>query len=208
MTSGSSENSQVRVIVHTERGGAARDALVRSLRKAVPIAPSSESSMKSVPLAAHPQLRASGPRCANASAFAAGDAKQEAIDALSAAFGKRVLPGGCAGTAMLICNTLGGAVARIAPDETAFAHRGARFIAEVAAEWDAGRADLDAPNRAWVRSAIDAARPGLGPGAYVNYADAGLQDWRRAYWGANLARLEAVKRSVDPGRVFSGKQMV
>ena len=208
MTSGSPENSQVRVIVHTERGEAARDALVRSLRKAVSVAPSSERSTKSVPPAARPQLRASGPRSANASAFAAGDAKQEAIDALSAAFGKRVLPGGCAGTAMLICNALGGAVARIAPDETAFAHRGARFIAEVAAEWDADRADLDAPNRAWVRSAIDAARPGLGLGAYVNYADAGLQDWRRAYWGANLVRLEAVKRSVDPGRIFSGKQMV
>jgi FAD/FMN-containing dehydrogenase len=59
-----------------------------------------------------------------------------------------------------------------------------------------------------VRATIDAARPGLGAGAYVNYADAGLQHWRRAYWGANLERLEAVKRSVDPARVFAGKQRV
>ena len=32
---------------------------------------------------------------------------------------------------MLICNALGGAVASVAPDATAFAHRGARFIAIV-----------------------------------------------------------------------------
>jgi FAD/FMN-containing dehydrogenase len=208
MTSGSRENSQVRVIVHSERNENSRDALVRSLRKAVSAAPSSERSSSSAPPAAQPKLRASGPRSANASAFADGEARSEAIEALASAFGQRVRPGGCAGTAMLICNALGGAVADVASDATAFAHRGARFIAEVAAEWEPDRADLDAPNRAWVRATIDAARPGLGAGAYVNYADAGLQHWRRAYWGANLERLEAVKRSVDPGRVFAGKQRV
>jgi len=208
ITSGSAANSQVRVIVHSERSATARDALVRSLRAAVNIAPTSERSSASTPPAARHVLRASGPRSSNASALADGVAHPEAIDALSAAFSERVRPGGCAGTAMLICNALGGAVASVAPDATAFAHRGARFIAEVAAEWEPDRADLDARNRAWVRATIDAARPGLGSGAYVNYADAGLRDWRRAYWGANLARLEEVKRVVDPARVFAGKQSV
>jgi FAD/FMN-containing dehydrogenase len=32
-----------------------------------------------------------------------------------------------------------------------------------------------------------------------------MQGWREAYWGANLARLQAIRRWVDPTGVLAGK---
>jgi FAD/FMN-containing dehydrogenase len=111
-------------------------------------------------------------------------------------------------TCMLLCNAFGGAVGAVPSDATAFAHRKARYLCEFASEWPAARAQADAANRSWVRTLADAVRPVLGRGSYLNYADPGLPDWRRAYWGANVGRLEQVKRAVDPDRVFAGKQVV
>ena len=41
----------------------------------------------------------------------------------------------------------------------------------------------------YVRGFRTAMTPTWGDGAYVNYADASLQDYQRAYFGANAARL-------------------
>jgi FAD/FMN-containing dehydrogenase len=32
-----------------------------------------------------------------------------------------------------------------------------------------------------------------------------MQGWRDAYWGANLARLQAIRRAIDPTGVLAGK---
>ena len=43
-------------------------------------------------------------------------------------------------------------------------------------------------------------------GAYVNYLDPLLTDWPAAYYGANYARLQQVKKTYDPKRVLSMPQ--
>jgi Berberine and berberine like len=43
-------------------------------------------------------------------------------------------------------------------------------------------------------------------GAYQNFADPSLRDWRTAYYAGNLSRLESIKQSVDPDRLFNFAQ--
>ncbi len=95
---------------------------------------------------------------------------------------------------------LGGAMARVAPDATAFAHRQSRVMVNVAAMY-VGSADRDV-KEAWVRDLATALRRG-DHGAYVNFVnDEGPERVRAAYPGATWDRLAAVKARYDPGNVF------
>ena len=217
MTSGDARSSDVRTIVRTERGEAAARRVAASLAEAMGTAPRRTREWSTDAPAARGAEPANGPRTANASAFAEASIGAGAAGTMAEAFrarrggadaGSSGTNAGAEGTAMLLCNAFGGAVAKVAPDATAFAHRRARFLAEFAAEWPSDRPDLDAANRAWVRSTSDAVRSSFGPGSYVNYADPGLRDWRAAYWGANLARLEGIKRAVDPRGALAAKVAV
>lgn len=42
-----------------------------------------------------------------------------------------------------------------------------------------------------------------GAGAYVSESNYFQPDWERAYWGANHARLAAVKQHYDPDGLFT-----
>src|SRR5262249_59196009 len=87
---------------------------------------------------------------------------------------------------------LGGAVARVPSEATAFAHRSRRMIATVAA-LDTGPGQED-----WVRDVPSALRQGE-PGAYVNFVgDEGGERVREAYPGKTWDRLAAIKREDDP----------
>ncbi|MFC1414135.1 FAD-binding oxidoreductase [Streptacidiphilus sp. N1-12] len=105
----------------------------------------------------------------------------------------------------LLLDSLGGAVADLAPDATAFPHRTALASAQV-------YASATHANRAAVTAAVDGIRDGLAAlgatGAYVNYIDAGLPDWGTAYYGDNLARLKSVSEQYDPDQVFAFPQSV
>jgi FAD/FMN-containing dehydrogenase len=94
---------------------------------------------------------------------------------------------------------LGGAAARVAPDATAYGHRKAAYLIQCRATWN--RPEDEAANTEWA----DATRATLVPytvGTYVNFPDPAIADWPEAYYGANLARLVAVKAKYDPRNVF------
>jgi hypothetical protein len=96
---------------------------------------------------------------------------------------------------------LGGAMARMPGDATAYAHRAAPFLASGAALW----ADPDedpAPHIAWARGLAADLRPHAA-GTYVNFlGDEGAARVRDAYGPEKHARLTAVKRAYDPSNVF------
>lgn len=98
---------------------------------------------------------------------------------------------------------LGGAVAALAPDATAFPHRAA--LATVRISMGTTSAGRPAATQA-VADVRDGLGPLIGSGAYVNYIDPGLADWGQAYYGVNLTRLRRVAHTYDPDRVFSFAQ--
>jgi FAD/FMN-containing dehydrogenase len=101
---------------------------------------------------------------------------------------------------------LGGAVTRVAPEATAYAHRERRLMVNVAAVYDS--ADEDAVHDAWADDAAAALRRG-DDGAYVNFlGDEGADRVRAAYPGATWDRLAEVKRRYDPDNLFRVNQNV
>ncbi len=97
----------------------------------------------------------------------------------------------------------GGAYNRVPADATAFAHRGESFLVQhlVMVGADAAPAERRAARDWLARSWALAHRWGSG-GVYPNFPDPDLEDWARAYHGANYERLLRVKAAYDPGRFF------
>ena len=95
---------------------------------------------------------------------------------------------------------LGGAMARVRPDATAFAGRDARYIMNVHGRC-ADPAD-DARVRAWARQAFEAAAPHATGGGYVNFLTDDETERVSATYGVNYPRLQAVKRRYDPQNLF------
>lgn len=101
---------------------------------------------------------------------------------------------------------LGGAMARVPVDATAFAHRQSRIMANIAAFYT-GAADHDI-RRSWVEDFSNALRQGDG-GAYVNFlGDEGLARVRDAYPGSTWERLAAIKTRYDPNNLFRLNQNI
>jgi FAD/FMN-containing dehydrogenase len=99
---------------------------------------------------------------------------------------------------------LGGAIARVAPEATAFPFRGARWLINIPATWR--EAADDAREIAWARETYAAIRPHLSEGAYVNFMGED-EDAEDAY-GRTLARLQEVKATYDPDNVFRLNQNI
>jgi FAD/FMN-containing dehydrogenase len=95
---------------------------------------------------------------------------------------------------------LGGAMARVPADATAFAHRGSRIMANVAAFYE-GPADKPA-RQAWVDE-LSAALRQDDEGAYVGFlGEDGAARVQEAYPASTWERLAAVKRRYDPTNLF------
>ncbi|HEX7195221.1 MAG TPA: FAD-binding oxidoreductase, partial [Candidatus Limnocylindria bacterium] len=101
---------------------------------------------------------------------------------------------------------LGGAMARVPQDATAYAHRSRRIMVNVAAFYEG--ADDRVVREAWVADFAAALRDG-DTGAYVNFiADEGPERVRDAYPGATWDRLVEIKRRYDPTNLFRLNQNV
>jgi FAD/FMN-containing dehydrogenase len=110
------------------------------------------------------------------------------------------------GSGALIMDAYGGAIGRVRPDATAFVHRSPLCSMQYLAYWGADR--HQAASLAWIRGFHGAMRPYVTGAAYQNYADPDLEDWQRAYYGSNYARLVDVKRRFDPDRLFRFPQAI
>jgi hypothetical protein len=108
---------------------------------------------------------------------------------------------GAASGALLI-DAYGGALSRVSPSATAFAHRA--MLASVQ-YFAAGSA---ASGRGWVDGSRAALAPAMSGAAYVNYIDPHLANCEQAYYGGNLARLRQVKRRYDPTNLFHFPQSI
>ena len=102
---------------------------------------------------------------------------------------------------------LGGAMARVPTDATAFAHRHSRVMINVAALYDPSTSERS-EHAAWV-GGLSAELDDGDPGAYAGLlADEGEERVRAAYPGATWERLAAVKATYDPDNVFRLNQNI
>jgi FAD/FMN-containing dehydrogenase len=107
----------------------------------------------------------------------------------------------------VVCDAYGGAMAKVAPEATAFAHRdGTLFCLQYGSVWASAGDTQERLNE--MRQFYASMRPYVSGAAYVNYCDTDLGDWPTAYWGNNIARLKQIKSTFDPDNVFRHAQSV
>ena len=102
---------------------------------------------------------------------------------------------------------LGGAMARVSPSATAFAHRNAKYLVLVVGMWPEG-AEQRPTHQAWTENLWDTIRLDAN-GVYSNFvAEEGRERIRDAYPNETYARLAAVKAKYDPENVFTFNQNI
>jgi hypothetical protein len=101
---------------------------------------------------------------------------------------------------------MGGAVARVGAEATAFGHRAAAYNLIVVGNWvDPAENER---NVRWVRESWEALRPFVQDSVYVNYV-AGVEEERvDTVYGANHGRLAALKAKYDPDNIFRPNQNI
>lgn len=102
---------------------------------------------------------------------------------------------------------LGGAMARVPEEATAFAHRQRRYFVAVIGLW-LDPAEDPSVHQAWTATLWQQVRP-EGRGVYVNFLEEeGPERIREAYPSATYARLAQIKRKYDPENFFHFNQNV
>jgi FAD/FMN-containing dehydrogenase len=108
----------------------------------------------------------------------------------------------------VLVRVMGGVIARVPADATAFRFREAASMLTVSAMWP-DPADPGEQHRAWCRAQWEALRPWSAGGSYVNHlGDEGGGRVREAYGDDTWHRLVALKRRWDPDNVFSCNQNI
>jgi hypothetical protein len=97
----------------------------------------------------------------------------------------------------------GGQIAKISGDDSSVPHRDARYIFELKAIWSDPRNMRE--NVEWAYHFLEELRPFF-EGAYVNYIDPLLTDWKTMYYGSEYSRLLEIKQAVDTDNLFGFQQ--
>jgi len=104
---------------------------------------------------------------------------------------------------------LGGQVARIHEDATAYSDRGARFNVDVNAQWLEPRDPNAERHVRWAQDLHAELKPFASRQAYVNFlTDEGPERLRLAYGEAKYGRLAALKQTYDPDNVLRINQNI
>jgi len=131
------------------------------------------------------------------------------IDILNRSIAETILDRLAASTASMAVTqirVLGGAMARVPAEATAFAHRSAGIMVNIAALYE--KPEEKPVHQAWVTGFAAAMHQG-NDGAYVNFlSDEGQKRVQAAYPGATWERLRAVKRRYDPSNLFRLNQNI
>jgi FAD/FMN-containing dehydrogenase len=130
-------------------------------------------------------------------------------DGLDRQAAEKIVAGIESSTAMMAVTqlrVLGGAMARVPADATAFAHRQSHMMVNVATIYE--RPEERPEHEAWATGLSAELRRGA-EGAYVGFlGDEGEQRVRAAYPGATWDRLRAIKAQYDPDNVFRLNQNI
>jgi FAD/FMN-containing dehydrogenase len=103
---------------------------------------------------------------------------------------------------------LGGALARVREDETAFTQRQAAHSVVINAVWTEDDPEGER-HVTWARKFFSALQPHAGRRVYVNFlGDEGADRVRQAYGERKYERLTALKRKYDPTNVFRLNQNI
>ncbi len=100
---------------------------------------------------------------------------------------------------------VGGAMARVPPDATAYPHRDAAYAMNVHTRWE--DPDDDETCISWAREFYDEMAQYATGGVYVNFISEDAGEERRGY-GPNYDRLAEIKAEYDPENLFRMNQNV
>ncbi|MFT3864329.1 MAG: FAD-binding oxidoreductase [Solirubrobacterales bacterium] len=101
---------------------------------------------------------------------------------------------------------VGGAIARVDADATAFPHRDAAWLINIPASWV--EATEDEREIEWARRVYRAIEPLMTGGAYANFMGDDEDDGAATAYGPTLERLRRVKAEWDPDNVFRLNQNI
>jgi hypothetical protein len=101
---------------------------------------------------------------------------------------------------------LGGAVAQVSADETAFGDRSAPFVLNLLANWTEPSGDT--ANISWVRGLFAKLRPAMKPGVHINFMSGDEQDRVPEAYHQRWERMVAVKTHYDSKNFFCLNQNV
>jgi FAD/FMN-containing dehydrogenase len=142
------------------------------------------------------------PQCVSIRSMFADGLSDAALDAVLAAMGHATSP-----FSLVQFRGLGGALARVGKDATAFAHRDKRYLVAIIGLWLDAAEDA-ARHSAWTESLWQTIRT-EGSGVYVNFLEEeGAGRVRDAYPPATFARLLEIKRMYDPQNMFRFNQNI